>query len=82
VPPAWLIVRLPPAVRELTLRPAISSLKLPKAVLGTSPAIKLFVAGAQVGVSGAAPIWLAVEMTSVAEAEVASASKTTRQSLR
>src|ERR1039458_245631 len=69
--PTEVIVRLPPAVSELTLRPAISSLKLPKAVVGTSPAIKLSPAGVQVGVKGATPNWLVVETTRTAWAELA-----------
>ena len=68
--PTEVIVRLPPAVRELTFRPDISSLKLPEAVLGTNPAIKLSAAGVQVGVNGAAPYWLAAEMRSAAGAEL------------
>jgi hypothetical protein len=45
-------------------------------VLGTSPAIRLSVAGVQVGVNGTAAVWLAVEITSAAGAEPAKISKT------
>ena len=73
--PTEVIVRLPPVVSELTLRPAISSLKLPKAVVGTSPAIKLSPAGVQPGVNGVAPNWLVVETTRAAWAELAKINK-------
>lgn len=70
-------VRLSPAVKELTFRPAASSLKLPKAVLGTDPAIKLSGAGVQVGVKGATPDWFVVEMTRAAVAVAAKSSQAT-----
>jgi hypothetical protein len=73
--PTEVIVRLPPLVSESTFRPAISSLKLPRAVLGASPEIKLLAAGVQVGVKGKVPIWFVVEMSSVAWAEPAQARK-------
>jgi hypothetical protein len=60
------MVKLPPAVREFTFRPLISSLKFPDARLGVNPAIKLSVAGTQVGVNGTLPVWLAVATTSAA----------------
>jgi hypothetical protein len=76
--PTEVIGRLPPVVNELTLRPAISSLKLPKAVVGTSPAIKLSPAGAQAGVNGVAPNWLVVETTRAAWAELAKINTATK----
>jgi hypothetical protein len=79
--PTEVIVRLPPAVREFTLRPLISSLKSPFARLGVKPAIKLFVAGIQVGVSGRLPFSFVVVITSAAWAVPAKASKTVKISL-
>jgi hypothetical protein len=63
------MVRLTSVVSESTLRPPISSEKSPKAELGIRPAIKLFVAGVHVGVSGSAPVSFVVEMERVARAE-------------
>lgn len=74
------MVKLPPDVIELTFRNAVapvSKLKFPVAVVGAKPAIKLSVAGVQVGVNGqvlAVPSWLAVVTVTCAEAELASAS--------
>ena len=69
------IVGLPPAVRELTFRPLASSLKLPKAVLGTNPAIKLSVAGVHGGVNGAIPNSFVVEITRAARAGTANSNQ-------
>ena len=79
--PTDVIVRLPPVVRESTSRPAISSLKFPKAVLGTRPAIKLSVAGVQVGVNGSGPFWFAVKMTSAARVETETATQARKMRL-
>ena len=68
-----MIVRLPPDVSELTLRPGISSLKSPSAAVGANPAIKLPEAGVQVGVYGqvfAVPYSTDVEVLNCAGAEL------------
>ena len=72
--PTEVMARLPPEVRDATFRPAISSLKFPEDVLGANPAIKLLVAGFQVGVNGKGPFSLFVETTRAAWTEPTKAS--------
>ena len=69
-PGIWLIVKLTPAVSELTLLPAVFKLKLPAVAVGVSPAIKLSEARVHVGVNGKAPCWSDVVMVNCAEAEL------------
>ena len=70
LPEIWSIVRLPPAVSELTFLPDVSSLKLPLELLGGSPAIKLPAVGTQLGVNGSEPWSLLVVTVKEAEAEM------------
>ena len=75
----WLIIKLPPAVSELTFLPDVFKLKLPAELVGASPAIKPSEAGVQVGVSGKAPYWLATVTLRVAEAELTEKSRARQQ---
>jgi len=79
--PTEVMVKLTSAVREFTFRPLASSLKFPTAVLGANPAIRLSVAGSQVGVNGTVAVSLAVEMTSAAWVGPAKASQEVKSRL-